>query len=778
MNGESTPTEVKASSVTAGGVAGDVNLLNGSLNASYTLGTVSTPSGISYTATMSYSSVVSTGDTPPNLSGVPYGEGWKVNLPTISISTDVYNKYLQWEEQRMVTNSYDNKPYTRLFDNQTAQEEGDVYWYAPRLNIPGIAGGRMVYKYHQPNWHIFVLQKFERYIEARFDGRIWEVFLDDGTIYEFAVRNISHTNASNQRLQPNVDDTNSLGNVVLPKSQILTWYCSRIKHRNKALNIRFHYDTYGCFNYFKELRQDGINSAINELWANGSGTRPPLLSACSEVFLREITAGAEKLVFEYGTEFFPNVGVSNLLDFRAADVSRKDSLYSVKTVYSRGGSGEPTFDDNWRRYYHIMRDDPQAANTQFTPPFNDPYKHTNASDGTRNYLFENIPDGSSEAVFNHGFLESERIQMSNTIPPGDIYEIVTKIEKDDNGIMGSLFDINIATGDNQTPPDCECCGYTPSKECVDQFELNRGQSVFTTFNQAIKWGTSCIQHSEVELTSSNFFSLRNFPEQFEGFHIQVGPANSDMDFSRFREDLNGQNCSPPDVCNAYFNKPLLGNYNPLNEQFLVPGTRSGDAIQHNFGIGLPWHMMLPFYEEMDGGYALCPSSSFPWLEWWDDEVGSTCNTPTFAGDDHALKELKLKRYGKNTYLLQNVKKVVKNDQVDPQGNQAGPWYAVSNLKFTYELTPDIPVYTTATSPDLPGYLPKTFGLGVDRNIITLKKIIQLPLDGDETNIATAPTSHFEYSKLLNYTGFDVNEIEKGIITDFLVLSKITNPLGG
>jgi YD repeat-containing protein len=781
MNGESTPTEVKASSVTAGGVAGEVNLLNGSLNASYTLGTVSTPSGISYTATMSYSSVVSTGDTPPNVSGVPYGEGWKVNLPTISISTDVYNKYLQWEEQQMQTNiSNDDKPYTRLFDNQTAQEEGDVYWYAPRLNIPGIAGGRMVYKYHQQNWHIFVLQKFDRYIEARFDGRTWEVFLDDGTIYEFAVRNISHTNASNQRLQPNVDDTNSLGNVVLPKSQILTWYCSRIKHRNKALNIRFHYDTYGCFNYYKELRQDGINSAINELGANGSGTRPPLLSACSEVFLREITAGAEKLVFEYGTEFFPNVGVSNLLDFRAADVSRKDSLYSVKTVYSRGGSGEPTFDDNWRRYYHIMRDDPQAANTQFTPPFNDPYKHTNASDGSRNYLFENIPDGSSEAVFNHGFLESERIQMSNTIPPGDIYEIVTKIEKDDVGIMGSLFDINIATGDNQTPQECpQCCQPSASSECSDEFDQNRGQSVFSTFNQAIKWGTSCIQHNEVELTTSNFFSLRNFPEQFEGFHIQVGPANSDMDFSRFREeDLDGGNCSPPNVCNAYFNKLLLGNYDPLNEELLDPGTRSGDAIQHKFGIGLPWHMMLPFYEEMDGDYALCSSSSFPWLEWWDNKAGSTCNMPTFAEDDHALKELKLKRYGKNTYLLRSVKKVVKNDQIDLQGNQPGPWYAVSNLKFTYELTPGIPVYTTATSPDLPGYLPKTFGLGVDRNIITLKKIIQLPLDGDETNIATAPTSHFEYSKLFNYTGFDVNEIEGGIITDFLILREITNPLGG
>lgn len=45
-NGQSTPKEVKSSEITSGGISADVNLFTGTLNASYSLGTVSTPTGL------------------------------------------------------------------------------------------------------------------------------------------------------------------------------------------------------------------------------------------------------------------------------------------------------------------------------------------------------------------------------------------------------------------------------------------------------------------------------------------------------------------------------------------------------------------------------------------------------------------------------------------------------------------------------------------------------------------------------------------------------------
>ncbi|MGZ4076475.1 MAG: hypothetical protein ACXVDW_02865, partial [Bacteroidia bacterium] len=92
-NSQSSPKEVKAGELSKGAYTADVNLFNGALSTSYTLGTVSTPSGLSYTLSMGYSSTFTGGDNAPVSKGISYGEGWSLNLPTISITTEAYNKY-------------------------------------------------------------------------------------------------------------------------------------------------------------------------------------------------------------------------------------------------------------------------------------------------------------------------------------------------------------------------------------------------------------------------------------------------------------------------------------------------------------------------------------------------------------------------------------------------------------------------------------------------------------------------------------------------------------
>jgi hypothetical protein len=69
-NSQSTPKEVKASELSKGAYTADVNLFTGALSTSYTLGSVSTPSGLSYTLSMGYSSTFTGGDNAPVSKGM------------------------------------------------------------------------------------------------------------------------------------------------------------------------------------------------------------------------------------------------------------------------------------------------------------------------------------------------------------------------------------------------------------------------------------------------------------------------------------------------------------------------------------------------------------------------------------------------------------------------------------------------------------------------------------------------------------------------------------
>ena len=75
---------VEKSTLSSGMVQDNVNLFNGSFSSSVTLGTVTTPA-LSYTATMSYNSSVQLGNNEEFMSGIPYGEGWQVDIPKVTI---------------------------------------------------------------------------------------------------------------------------------------------------------------------------------------------------------------------------------------------------------------------------------------------------------------------------------------------------------------------------------------------------------------------------------------------------------------------------------------------------------------------------------------------------------------------------------------------------------------------------------------------------------------------------------------------------------------------
>ena len=382
-NGQMTPAEVKPSEINAGGFSGDVSLFTGTYNSQYTLGKVSDPSGLSFTANLSYSSTFESGDNLPHVSGIPYGEGWSVALPTISVSTEDFNKYSQDDLKslrqgnpttQLVPGPQQSQPKTPTFnrpeDMDEDEQEGDLFYYAPMLNIPGVVSGRMVYKYSDGNEKVFVLHAFERYVEARtFSGQTWVVILDDGTRYEFALAMINHGSASNQRLKTlswmnNQNEPLPTESVVLPKTSYLSWYCTEISHRNMTGNIRFTYESFGCFDYFQEYTSLGPLAKIDQAFYNyTAGIHAPLFSVCKDLVIKSVESLTEKLAFNYAS--VPTTGAANMLNINGAGVTRLDSMYSKVLVKSWNTSEIGT---NWKRYTHLKSNEANGWTTCTEPP--------------------------------------------------------------------------------------------------------------------------------------------------------------------------------------------------------------------------------------------------------------------------------------------------------------------------------------------------------------------------------------------------------------------------
>ncbi|MBK6551304.1 MAG: hypothetical protein IPG11_13010 [Flavobacteriales bacterium] len=64
-------------------------MFSGTFSASYPLGGVATPGGLSYDLLLNYSGAMTGGATPTLQDGIPYGQGWSLNLPTITMKYGV-----------------------------------------------------------------------------------------------------------------------------------------------------------------------------------------------------------------------------------------------------------------------------------------------------------------------------------------------------------------------------------------------------------------------------------------------------------------------------------------------------------------------------------------------------------------------------------------------------------------------------------------------------------------------------------------------------------------
>jgi hypothetical protein len=127
------PTTVKHSELGGSSFNGDVNLFTGTYSGSYTLGSVATPGGLKYDLNMNYSSSLSGGDNVPVATGIPYGEGWNVAVPTISISVADYQSYsdavLSGEIKSRLTGGHPD--FNSIDNNKEFGGDGNLKWFSP-----------------------------------------------------------------------------------------------------------------------------------------------------------------------------------------------------------------------------------------------------------------------------------------------------------------------------------------------------------------------------------------------------------------------------------------------------------------------------------------------------------------------------------------------------------------------------------------------------------------------------------------------------------------------
>ena len=226
-------------------------------------------------------------------------------------------------------------------------------------------------------------------------------------------------------------------------------------------------------------------------------------------------------------------------------------MYTKQVVYSWGIGNNF---QGWKRFKHTMRDPNSLINMHSSFSATNPYIGKFV-DGRNVYTVEGI-DPMNNIPFDHSFLESGRIGIN--LPPGDIYEIEANIYSDITHYNHSTFDINIATGAAENnSQESTSFGYLG----VADYKQSRYETVFSTFQNALKPYNNNFWTTDGNLKISNAFVMPNLPDSFNGFNIQIGPGNSDNVFNR---DLCAENnigsyngINVPRVCDTYYRLSLI-----------------------------------------------------------------------------------------------------------------------------------------------------------------------------------------------------------------------------
>ncbi|MCF8433297.1 MAG: hypothetical protein K9G37_02410, partial [Crocinitomicaceae bacterium] len=655
-NSEQTPKNAEATKLSGGGFTGDVNHMTGEYNGTIPLGTVGTPAGLSFSLSLNYTSSFSFSTNMPILSGVPYGEGWSPNIPTISIETDVFHRFSKYDEcneENLVGSNSINNSSTDFSPN----DEGDLYWFSPIISIPGVGSGRAVFKYidvSDSKCAVFVLNKFESPVEIRFYGNTWTVKVADGTVYQFGTHLANYQSPSNDRTMyydhtistgsdPNETEDAMLSgvytnpekvrNAIEPKLSFSVWHCDLIYNQNFPLQgIKFEYEKYGGFNYFKEFQQSRYSMVNPQVFNTTTLPYSPDYIAYNDVFLKTLKSfvmesSLDILELEYVKQN-NLMGGGVILDPTDASVVPYDALYSSQVIQSFGVSNNFT---GWSRYPH------RSSDLNYVQNDSNPFTDLNG-----NYKRETIAS-TNIVPFNHSFLESGRISNS-AIYPGDIYELrsrITRLSGEDLQNGNGTLDLAIVTNNG---PHGSVTLSNPTIVTASEYLNSRGLEIFSTFNMAMKWQMGWQQN---ELRTSNFFVMPNLPSTFDGFNIQIGPGNSDIDYSYHDIYLNDQD----DDANAL---------NCYPQTFGSRILKSGATVPSNFGTGHPWAMMVPIYAKMalqNGAMSGSLGSILDLFKnWWQDPNNpETVNIPTKFDNQVKLEEVELVRYSKNAYMLKGVK---------------------------------------------------------------------------------------------------------------------------
>ncbi|MCB9235031.1 MAG: hypothetical protein H6581_25480 [Bacteroidia bacterium] len=252
-------------------------------------------------------------------------------------------------------------------------------------------------------------------------------------------------------------------------------------------------------------------------------------------------------------------------------VIRVDSMYHQKTVWFRGQEvaenlakrpavGNRQFTTDWNRYQHpaahqnplsdhsveISDQNPFAARYAGISGTNAPlpqlyYRAYTQAEATPGYKLH----------FTHSVLESPRMSATDldTLPSGEMYELRTVLKVPSEANVN--FDFALVTGLNPGNQVERSDASGTYKFCYDSgvnsggsptsnlFFDRRGHTIFSTLGNVIKWNPAFESMGVYYYSTANQFRMPNLPNEFEGFHIQVGPGSDNLLHHEARKTKEG-----------------------------------------------------------------------------------------------------------------------------------------------------------------------------------------------------------------------------------------------
>ncbi len=831
----STPHEVKPTELAAGPLRGDVDLFTGKYNASYPLGSVSTPGGLSFSLDLNYSPTVVGGSIPNLVNGLPYGEGWDLNIPTITVHNVQHFNVSPNEQNSLWTQTCENPDAFQMGN----ADDGKMYWYDVVVNIPGVASGRAVFKRFEQNSAVFVMNTFEEPLELRFSGSVWRAYTSDGRIYEFGTARSLYTMPSNQRcmdyeaLNKYVLDPfgttaglqrQKLLNSITPKGYTTTWYCSQINDpiHLPGESILFSYKAAGKFEFYKEVHQPAMYEVLGY---EGMGLTPeefialdnqpvtfPHYDTWQEIWLQGLMASTtqcttEEIELVYDDK--PLSGSGMIVPSQTAN--DHDDLYIKEPLYTADQF------TGWTRFPHIKIALPANNDVNFG---DDPYTN---SEG---YHYPEPISGTSNALsFSHGFLASPVIPTID-LHSGDLIEVRTTVSRQNtqDPLQVGYFDINLTTN-NYTAGQSMYSGSIINSQ---DFSNRHRETLFSTFDRAVKWSTAGDGLGNPLVQTSNFFMMPNLRhkgdqtvgETFDvntGFTIEVGPANSDNNFSSDATSPDEQDNMYLDPSHAsaygsYAHARWLkrtggtpspcGTYSTNIGGSVQDGLFSHQAIPHSFGIGLPWSMMLNAHKYLlrtfaggpflDVNNTIDPNASSGFHFWWNHQPEATGyswpNDPTLLGDGVKLEKVEIIRYSRKPHLLSRVNKYSYSGEYESV-HATGARRLVAQLIVDHQRH-ERPMETPMVDFNLYPIEQTTVNRS---NSFLLTDIVQVPVDASAEQPAAPnmaqkgewPTTWFTYADPMSFMEHPFDACDAGItppgvafaLKGGLFLNGIIDPLG-